>query len=361
MQDRQLPFKTWKYEEQTKIKHQVFADYFDKWVKILGHANPLNYIDCFGGKGAYKDGKGDIYFGSPIIAAQIIQNNREHLDRDVGLVIIDSDSDNIGNIQNIIRYKNIRIKPEYVSKDFDVAINNILDEHPKLAPTFFFVDPFGFKIKIATLKRMMEISKSEILLNFMYNGVNRNLGVKDADKILIDLFGTDEWQKLRHLKKSREKEKHIVELFRKKLKEFSRFVYPYRLCFPEMNRTYYYLFHLTNYYLGCEVMKSSFAKHNFGRVEYRGKAKNQMTFLDYENVKIDEVKRLLVKCYKNSVKTFLEILEDQVDETPYLVKHYRHAIKQMEIDGEVTILRKNKTTKTGRPKTSIENQDKIRF
>ncbi|MCK4735625.1 MAG: hypothetical protein KAT65_24435, partial [Methanophagales archaeon] len=64
----QLPFKTWPYEEQTKMKHKVFSDYFDKWIKIVGSRSKLNYIDGFGGCGAYKDKNGEIYFGSPILA-----------------------------------------------------------------------------------------------------------------------------------------------------------------------------------------------------------------------------------------------------------------------------------------------------
>jgi hypothetical protein len=86
-----------------------------------------------------------------------------------------------------------------------------------------------------------------------------------------------------------------------------------------------------------------------------------MTFLDYEDVKLQEVKKLLLRCYEGSEKTYLEIIEDQVDETPYLVKHYRKALQQMESDGEITISRKTKTTKTGKPKTSIKNEDRIRF
>ena len=95
-----LPFKTWKYEEQTKIKHKVFADYFDKWVKILGKAHPLNYFDCFGGIGAYKEND-EIYFGSPILAAELIKKNETNLQRDVCMVIIDKDKNNFENIDKI--------------------------------------------------------------------------------------------------------------------------------------------------------------------------------------------------------------------------------------------------------------------
>lgn len=71
-----MPFETRPYEDQTKMKHQVFADYFDKWVKIVGkYHNKLNYIDGFGGIGAYKGKDGKIDYGSPIIAAKIIKEN----------------------------------------------------------------------------------------------------------------------------------------------------------------------------------------------------------------------------------------------------------------------------------------------
>lgn len=355
----EFPFRTWKYEEQTKIKHLVFADYFDKWVKILGKVHSLNYIDCFGGKGAYKE-KGKIYFGSPILAAQIIDKNKKCLERNVCLIIIDKNKDNLSNIKKILKYKKIEIDPLLINKDFDLAINRLLDKHKNLAPTFFFVDPFGFKIRISTLKRMLEIPRSEILLNFMYCGITRNLGIENADEILIELFGSDEWKTLKDLE-SREKERKIVELFRTELKKFCKFVYPYRLCFPEMNRTYYYLFHLTNYYLGCEVMKGSFAKYNYGRIEYRGKNQYQMTFFDYDDIKIEEIKKYLLSVYHKSLKTFIEIIEEQIDEIPYLVKNIRRSITELEKENKLIINRKNKLTKTDKLRTGIEKGDVINF
>ena len=73
------PFFFWKYEEQTKIKHSIFVAYFDKWIKILGKWDTLNYFDCFAGCGAYIDENKKIYYGSPILAAEKIKENKEHL------------------------------------------------------------------------------------------------------------------------------------------------------------------------------------------------------------------------------------------------------------------------------------------
>ena len=67
-----LDFFLWPYEEQTKIKHFVFKEYFNVWVKKLGKFHNLNYIDGFGGCGAYCDlTSNEIYFGSPILADEV--------------------------------------------------------------------------------------------------------------------------------------------------------------------------------------------------------------------------------------------------------------------------------------------------
>ena len=67
-------FYMWDYEAQTKMKHQIFDDYFDKFVKILGSYYDINYIDGFGGCGAYYDrGENKLCFGSPILAGKTIK------------------------------------------------------------------------------------------------------------------------------------------------------------------------------------------------------------------------------------------------------------------------------------------------
>src|SRR3989339_741093 len=259
----ELPFITWKYEPQTKMKHLVFEDYFDKWVKILGKYHSLNYFDCFGGCGAYEDKDETIKYGSPIIVAQIAKNALD-LKRNVKLVIIDKDGGNIENMKKIFDYLNLDIDPKFINSDFDATVNKILDSADNLAPTFFFVDPFGFTIKMATLRRIMERQRTEILLTFMYNSITRFLKSEHIEDILNQLFGCDNWKELCD-KKGDYRENELIRLYRKKLKEFSKFVYPFKFLFPDKNRTYYYLFHLTNNIKGCSIMKSCFARYNFGK------------------------------------------------------------------------------------------------
>ena len=153
-----LPFETWEYEEQTKLKHKVFRDYFDKWVKIIAssHGGRINYIDGFAGIGAYSE-KGKIVYGSPIIAAEVIKDNSKFVKK-ATLVFIDKKPKSINNLKKVIAHTKLdkleNITIHTVSEDFNAVVKEILDKNRRLLPTFVFIDPFGFgAIKYKTIKR----------------------------------------------------------------------------------------------------------------------------------------------------------------------------------------------------------------
>jgi len=345
MSEEKLQFKVWNYEEQTKMKHQVFKDYFDAWVKILGKYNHLNYIDGFGGIGAYQDDKGNIYYGSPIIAAKIIKENK----KTAAIIVNDDNQENIENLKKIVNYLSLNDLPiQFESKKFDDSINQLLDgvsKDSKLAPTFFFVDPFGINIKYATIKRAMEVEKSEVLMNFMYNTIHRFLSLDKLDKVKTELFGSEDWKKLIELKGDH-REEEVIKLYRAQLKKISKYVCFFKLEFPNKDRTYYYLVHMTNSLKGCIIMKSSFAKYNHGRVEYLGNRNAQMRLIDVNEVKQPAIEQHLMDLYNRQSKTYEKILEDLIDSTAYLESQISAALHSMEKKGQIYIDRFPKTTES---------------
>lgn len=353
------PFKTWEYEDQTKMKHQIFEDYIDKWIKIVGAYNKLNYIDGFAGIGAYTDKSGKIYFGSPVLVAEAVEKLSSRLQRSVRILVVDKNKENLENISKIFKSKQLTIKPTLVNDDFDNFINKVLDNVQNIAPTFVFIDPFGFKIDCKTIEKIMKIDKSEILFNFMYNSVNEFLGAPKLDVIYDQLFGCQNWRECTKLEKNN-REKCIIECMRKQLKNFARYVYYYRLEFPDKKRTYYYLFHLTNHYLGCSIMKSSFAKYNFGRVEYRGVRGVQLAFFENDEVVVDKAITYLKNFYKGKQKSFEDIVKELIDETEFLESHLREAIKKME-GKDVELSRIPPKTKAGGKRIGIDRHDIIVF
>jgi len=353
----QVPFETWPYEEQTKIKHEVFADYFDKWVKILGKFHKLNYIDCFAGCGAYHD-DGKIYYGSPVLAAKIIKTDQ----KDAVLVIIDKKRKNLKNLEKIFEYEDLKdTKIIPIHQDFDKTINDMLDKKSNLAPTFFFIDPWGFSINYLTLKRIMEIEKSEIFMNFMFNAVNRFLSLPKLEETTTKLFGTDKWKELIHLR-GEEREKRIINLYKTQLEKFADYVYYFPMEFPHRKRTYYYLVHLTNHLKGCSIMKSCFASHNLGRTAYRGDRSGQQTLFETEQIRLQSAKEFFLRKYNTASKTFIDILKENISKTDYLESEMSRAFKEGEKDGCLFIDRRPRITeKTDRLRTGIEEKDIIYF
>lgn len=333
-----VPYKTWKYQKQTEMKHRVFRYYLPQWLSILGkfHKN-LNYVDGFGGLGAYhtdEDIKSGEYlskkFGSPIISMLgILDLEQRGKIEKANILVLDKNAENIRNIETIIGHLGIKTKGSISVRpgNFDEEINKFLDQieekNSKLAPTFFLIDPFGIAdIRLQTIKRIMNVGKDEILLNFMYNCLQRFVSHPDGkiNKIYDEYFGSDVSRVCKG-KKLKEKEDELVGIFRNNCKKFCKFVYPFKLKFPYKDQTYYYLFHLTQHHKGCSLMKDSFAKFNNGKDEYAGeKYKNQSGLFDSleEKEKRENFTEKLIKRYKGKSVKYVNILEDFIDETVWI-------------------------------------------
>jgi len=98
----------------------------------------------------------------------------------------------------------IRIKWHVVHGKFDDHLTNtfkIIDsQKQKVAPTFVFVDPFGFShTPFKTISSVLKNAQCEVLVNFMYEEVNRFLSVDKHSDDYDELFGTTEWRKVTSL------------------------------------------------------------------------------------------------------------------------------------------------------------------
>ena len=104
-------------------------------------------------------------------------------------------------------------------------------------------------------------------------------------------------------------------------------------------------------------MKSAFASKNLGRVEYLGKKGDILTLFDMTEMKITDIRAFLKGKYTGQEKSFDDIIDEIIDDTPYLEKDVRAAIKAMEKDSEVEVTRiTSKPTGKG-----LQHEDRIKF
>lgn len=349
----------WEYQEQTKIKHQVLQKYLGVWFVILSKYSNVNYFDCFGGCGAYTSDRINFEPGSPILASQAWQNTKK-TNSGLSIFCFDTDKDTLDNLEKVYAdYCPNFNKATFINNDYDESINLLLDELDKenitIAPSFFFIDPFGHSLKYSTITRIIQLPQSEVFLNFMYNSVTRYLRLENLECNYNELFGCDDWKTIKNLK-GIQRENHIVDLYRIQLKKVSKFVMPYRICFPDKKRTYYYLYHLSNHKKGASTMKDCFASLNEGRIEYLGKTQDQLSVFDLQELKEEKIKKFLLDSYSMQTVSFDKIISDNIDATPFLEKEFRKVLKQMKKDGIVSV--RNVTSKTDK---GLKERDQVSF
>lgn len=349
------------YKDHTKTKHKVLRRYLEKWFTILSKYHNVNYIDGFSGCGVYTDNDSKFYPGSPIIAAQA-WNKAGNKNNKLAIMCIEKEEKILENLKkayshycNKLEYK---VDPIFFNGDFDNEINKILDcfdKDDKLKPSFFFIDPYGFKIKYDIIKRISSIPKTEILFTFMYDSINRFFNNPNLEKTYNDLFGSTNWKEIMDFTDNG-KESKLIDLYRDNLKNIYNYVLPYRFLYSDRDRTIYYLIHMTKHIKGVSIMKSCFAEINEGEVTYLGKSKDQLSIMNVNKVKTEDIKIYLLDNYKNKEITFDEIISENIDSTPYLEKDFRKALKELRDEGKVKV-----EHNSSKRSNAIKDDDEIIF
>src|SRR5262249_10842247 len=90
----------------------------------------------------------------------------------------------------------------------------------RLAPTFAFIDPFGFKgLPMALVARITSQPQCECLVSFMYESINRFLAHPDAEiqAHFDELFGTTAWREIGDISDPETRKDRLVGLYRQQL------------------------------------------------------------------------------------------------------------------------------------------------
>jgi three-Cys-motif partner protein len=285
---------TWLITPHTKAKHEILRRYLGAWFPILSkHSGRIIYLDGFAGPGVYDGGED----GSPVIALQTAVNHvlsSQLANTQILFFFIEKDQERAKRLEITLKSKfpSLPKNINYIVRgaEFAPTFGQVLDELDKqgvkIAPTFAFIDPFGFSgLPMQLIARLLNCNKCEVFVTFMAGFVKRFLD-ELREPVLTELFGTEEWKKARDIGDPTEKEKFLLSLYERQLQALGGA--PYVRSFGmigEQKQIIYYLVFATKHPKGLEVMKDAMWKvDRTGLYRFSDITGFQQSLLiDYEN------------------------------------------------------------------------------
>jgi len=334
----------WEIEPHTEAKHAILRKYLNAWLPILTRHTPkVVFIDGFAGPGEYIGGKD----GSPIIAIKSMIEHKIDIKSQVNFLFVEKYPDRFEFLNNKLKNMELpqNIKYECKCGEFAEKVGNILDglsrKNLKLAPTFVFIDPFGFKgVPFDIIKRIMGNGKCEVLVTFMFEDINRFIDLSQNESTYNQFFGTEEWKKVKTKKNPKERLGILHGLYKKQLQKIAKYVISFKMK-NKFNKTDYFLFFATNHILGLKKMKESMWK-----VDPKGAFKfSDATYNPNQTVLFELkpnfclLKKLIVKEFKGRKVDVDELENFIITSTPFRETHYKSKVlKPMEVEEEINVI-----------------------
>ena len=344
----------WRIEEHTKAKHRILRGYLDAWLPIMSARNGrLVYIDGFAGPGIYAGGEP----GSPIIALNSFLEHtaRHRITSELVYAFIEENKDRVEQLNkevdklrpNLPANVKISIELGTFEDTFGQTLDHIEEEGKRLAPTFAFIDPFGYAQASMELSgRFLQFDRCEVLIYVPLLFIARFLSRPGQEKALTTFFGTEEWKAARDVK-GEARLRFLHDLFQAQLKRVCglHYVRSFEIVTRHRNSGYH-LFFGTKHELGLLKIKEAMwridptAGQRFTDTTSQGQTtlfepepdttmlrSAMMTHFGSETFSIDTAERFALI------------------ETPYLPTHVRtRTLKPLETAGRLQIVR----AKTGR-------------
>lgn len=198
------------YSNIQKVKHDVIRTYLGGWFPklTLGQwgSKRVLYVDTHAGRGTHMEGQ----LGSPLVA---LDSFLSHTFRDkilaasgVSFYFIERDEKNVESLRQELRTREPlppKIEVEAMAGDsfkvLDDVIESIKKEGKRLAPSFIFCDPYGFKVPGRTLRELMQFDRVELFINIIWRELD--MAIQQGDKMkpgmaarLDSIFDGPEWR-----------------------------------------------------------------------------------------------------------------------------------------------------------------------
>lgn len=197
---------------------------------------------------------------------------------------------------------------------------------------FAFIDPFGYKgISITSLRSLCSNPRSELLILFSFNAINRIANANVVDGTLERLFGTSQFAEAPQGDPKMRKE-FLVQLYENQLRSVCRFQFISRFEMITPAGKSYFLLHCTRNPLGLEKFREVMWRVDpvSGNRFSAREGQQESLFGGEELIHLD---RLILETYASKTASVADLESFVLHQTPYKKSHLRtHALRKLQSD-----------------------------
>ena len=344
----------WEIAPHTEAKHEILRRYLGAWFPILSRFHSrIVYIDGFSGPGRYKGGEP----GSPLVALEVARTHHMTLQGELVFLFIDERPDRVEHLNQELA--TISVPPHFsvvaetgvFHEKLSAMLDDLEADDRRLAPTFAFIDPFGFKgIPFSLVDRLLRHPKTEAFITFMAGSIHRFIEHPNHEVVrhIVDAFGSPE--ALEIACGPGDRVESLRMLYQRQLQQVAGFVRYFEMR-DLQDRIIYYLFFAGNHPLGHVRMKEAFWKMDpEGRFRFSD-ATNPNQLVMFQSDPLLTLTGTLQQEYRSQTVPVEQVKRFVENDTPFLAKHLRSALKVLETNGEITAERLKRDGKIRRANT----------
>ena len=323
----------WTLEKPTRAKHRLLRRYLEAWLPIMSRwERRLVLLEGFAGPGRYADGE----MGSPLIMldAFLAHRSRHQIDAELVYFFIEGRKDRVDYLEAEIARLDLpeEVKVQVIhgryEDTFGELIDSVTEADKRLAPTFAFIDPFGYAHASMDLTgRFLQFQRCEVLIFVPLYHVNRFVEREGQERAMTALFGSDDaWRKVSEIGAERSRMDFLHDLFRDQLQQVCglRYVRSFEILTGGSNSGYH-LFFGTNHVKGLEKMKESmWSVDPHGGQRFQDSTDSgQLVLLEEASLDTQPLRQALRRHFGTDPFTVEDAELFALEDTAYLPSHLR--------------------------------------
>ena len=336
-------------KNQSRVKAAIVSKYFHAWAKVImgaqnhyraNSAKKIAYIDLFAGPGRYNDNTKS----TPVLVLEKAVQDEGMRERLV-TIFNDKDPSNTSSLRDAINQisdiNTLKHKPQVNTQDVGEEIVKMF-EQMKLVPTFFFVDPWGYKgLSLRLVNSVLKDWGCDCIFFFNYNRINMGLNNAAVKEHMDALFGTKRADALRQKLATlspMKRELLVIEELCQALKALGpRYVLPFRFRDDQGTRTSHHLIFVSKGFKGYEIMKGIMAKEcscseqgvpsfEYNPVDTRDAGQQLLFQLSQP---LDDLADMLLESFAGQTLSMQSIYEQHNVDRPYTKKNYKDVLMKL--------------------------------